>query len=67
MKNEKTIQALTDSAQYMLECEARFWIRLVSEKGYAWWNARKDAIKKKRGSEGLQRLLDEMNRQRVMK
>ena len=67
MKNERTIQALTDSAQYMLECEARFWIKCVREYGYAWWNARKDAIKKKRGSDGLQRLLDEMNRQRVAK
>jgi len=64
--NGKTIAAC-DKAQHMLECEARFWIKMVRQMGYAWWNARKDAIKKKRGSEGLQRLLDEMNRQRVSK
>ena len=66
MINGKTIKAC-DNAQHMLECEARFWIKCVREYGYAWWNARKDAIKKKRGEDGLQRLLDEMNRQRVSK
>ena len=53
---------MTDSAQYMLECEARFWKQMAREKGWSWWNARKDAIAKKRGTDGLQRLLDEMNR-----
>ena len=61
-KNKKTIESMTDSAQYMLECEARFWKQIAREKGWAWWNARKDAIAKKRGKDGLQRLLDEMNK-----
>lgn len=61
-KNKKTIESMIDSAQFMLECEARFWKRYVKENGYAVWNVRKDAIRKKRGQEGLDRLLKEMNK-----
>ena len=45
----------------MLACEARYWKEQVKRHGYAWWNARKDAIRKKRGQAALQALQDEMN------
>lgn len=45
----------------MLACEARYWAAQRKLHGYAWWNAAKDRIRKKRGEEGLQVLLDELN------
>jgi hypothetical protein len=46
---------------HMLACEARYWKEQVRRHGHGWWNARKDAIKKKRGAEALKQLQDEMN------
>ena len=51
----------TDLAQYMLECEARYWKEQARKNGRGWWNARKDAIEKKRGRAALERLLEIMN------
>jgi len=52
---------MPDTEGHMLACEARYWADQVKRMGRAWWNARKDAIKRHRGEDGLQRLLDEMN------
>lgn len=61
--NQKTLDALKEQSQFMLECEARFWMVQVKEKGFAWWNARKDAMRKKRGDAAVIRLTEEMKRQ----
>jgi len=45
----------------MLACEARYWKEQVKIHGRGWWNTRKDNIRKHRGEDGLQLLLDEMN------
>lgn len=58
----------TSSPEWMLQCEARFWMREIKKrgrKGRAWWNDRKDALQRKRGIAGLERLVREMNRQRI--
>lgn len=60
-KNKKTLDAMTDSAQFMLECEARFWKEMVRKNGRGWWNARKDAIARQRGTKALEHLLEVMN------
>lgn len=47
--------------QQMLEAEASYWKEMARKNGRGWWNARKDAIEKKRGRAALDKLLEEMN------
>ena len=50
-----------NSKEYLLECEARYWIKEVRHRGHTWWNQRKESIRRKRGDHGLQILLNKMN------
>jgi hypothetical protein len=51
--------------RHRLECEARYWMKRVSQMGWFWWHQQKQDIAKKRGDKGLAYLVDEMNRQRT--
>ena len=63
MRNEKTIQAFQESVDFLTECEARFWLKQIRVKGYTVWSEHRRRLEKRRGKDGLERLLIEMRRQ----
>lgn len=47
-----------------LKCEAEYWSRKARQNGRAWWDKKKERIRKKRGEKGLNYLLEAMNNER---
>lgn len=63
MLNKKTLAAMPDQSQFMLECEARFWNRMIRKMGMTWWGERRKSIERRRGSEAVTNLVAEMRKQ----
>ena len=61
-RNAKTLEGFRDQAQHLLECEARFWTNFIRRKGYTAWSEHCYKMKKRRGEQGLERLLVEMRK-----
>jgi len=53
---------MNNSVEYLLDCEAKEWRRLVSKHGRAWWNThQKPRLIKKRGEKHVVDLCKRMN------
>jgi hypothetical protein len=55
---------MNNSPQFKFECEVRYWIGYAKKNGMREWNYAKDRLIKRRGKESVDKLTQEMNRQK---
>lgn len=61
-RNEVALKAFKESVDFLTECEAKFWVNYIRKKGYTVWSEHRRRLEKRRGKDGLERLLIEMRR-----